>query len=173
MNLSTLGAMKRGRWGYSDHYRPNRKADIKYEAKRTLIGRLIVETHPELSWENFDHQKFLKIKKQYKDYLDTKTAKQLYLEGELQEVYDRLDYIFLLKVFPKLKRGKQLSDEDIKLIHSKIEVLVKLHKVRNRKVKSRKMSFFERMRGQRYGYKKDTKPSDEDFFKDFNKEETN
>ncbi len=133
-NDSKLGQVKKClhtvKITHPDQVNNSNKIDIKKAAKRSEVGNAIVDAHPGMSWERFDHEKFVEIRAAFVEFLNSKTTTELYTKLEINNLLKILKYDVLLRMQESIKKQEPLSKKDAERVDKLVEHLATLHKLR-------------------------------------------
>lgn len=110
--------------------------ELKYRAKKTPMGRAIVDTYPDLTFDDFDHEKYVHIRAAFIEFLNTKTTGEIYELLELKELYRFMKKTTMARLQEKI-RGKAPFDKlDWERMDKIFEHLERLHKLRHGEMKT-------------------------------------
>ena len=107
------------------------KYKIKENAKHSEMGQAIVQTYPDLDFDNFDTEKFVHIRAAFVNFLESKTTGEIYTRLELNNICKLSKELMLARLHKKLQAGILPDDLDLKRLDKVIEQLLNLDKVKH------------------------------------------
>lgn len=107
------------------------KYAIRAEAKQYEVGRAIVDAHPELSWANFDAEKFVQVRAEFVNFLNQNTAKEINEKRWINNILNELGGDFLVRLMDALKKGKKLDKFDLERADTLLDHLFRLDKLKH------------------------------------------
>ena len=107
------------------------RSHIRAEAKKHLIGKVIVDTYPGMAWEDFDHEKFLHLKAAFLEFLNSKTTPELYTMIEIENLLRFAKKMTLTRMQRKLASGNIPDEYEIDYLLKLCDRLINLHKLKH------------------------------------------
>ncbi len=130
---SPLGSIKSGLHlaKVPDEANLSNRVEIKKSAKKTLTGKVIMETYPGMSWKDFDHDKFLHLKAAFLQFLNSKTTPELYTLLELDNLLKFAKTTWMARMQRTIAAGQEPDDYDMERMDKLIGHLMNLHKLKH------------------------------------------
>lgn len=107
--------------------------NIKAHAKRSILGQVIVSTYPEMSFKDFDHEKYIHTRNAFVEWLDERTTGEIYSISELKNLLTEFRKDLLGRIREKLLEKKELDKLDYERLIRICDHLINLHNLKKPK----------------------------------------
>jgi len=130
-----LGAIKRGLHNSKilnpSQVNNSNRIEIKRAAKRSIMGNVIIDTYPDMNWEDFDHEKYIHLKALFLQLLNSKTTGELYTSLEIENLLKFAKRVTLTRIQRNIAEGKNPDKYDMDQIYQLCDRLMNLHKLKH------------------------------------------
>ncbi len=107
------------------------KYKIKENAKHSEMGQAIVQTYPDLDFQNFDIEKFVHIRAAFLSWLNSKATNDVYTLLELENLLKLMKLDMGIKLRKKIEDGREFDKIDWDRMKQVFEHLTNLHKLKH------------------------------------------